>query len=176
MPVDDDDHKRGTNHAGEPVKPARDARGRWLPGHCPNPKGRPRKNPVRYDNQADIRIFADTLVDIKANGRQQRMDRRTALLQKIFESAMKGNVTAQRLLYEEFSKNSQQLAEARLRYDQLALEWIIDNPDLRKHGYELPKAVELEMARLRTMLSYYFPHSYPPYQDDTRGDDDEEGD
>ena len=40
----------------EAEKPTRDADGRWLPGHCPNPAGRPRKKYGLFD-ASDLRYF-----------------------------------------------------------------------------------------------------------------------
>jgi len=98
---DGDDQRKDRGNSDIPT---RDANGRWLPGHCPNRKGRPKKNKtpkVLYD-QADIRIFGNTLVDIFANGQKETMDRRTALINKMFESAMKGRVSMQRF----YTRNS----------------------------------------------------------------------
>ena len=113
MRDDDDDQvdQNGDNRA----KPTRDDRGRWLKGYCPNPTGRPRKK-VRADYyQGDIRHFGNTVIDVAANGRVEMMDRRTALLLKMFETAMKGRVSMQRFLYHEFARNDEQLAGARHR-------------------------------------------------------------
>ena len=46
-----------------------------------------------YARNARIRIFSHTLVEVMANGQKETMDRQTALLNKMFESAMKGGVT-----------------------------------------------------------------------------------
>jgi len=146
-----------------PEKPTRDDEGRWLPGHCPNPKGRPKKekNPSVLQDQSDIRIFGNTLVDIVANGQKETMDRRTALINKMFETAMKRRVSMQRFLYQEFVKNAEQLAAARARYDRLMFDWVIDNPDFRKSDFEIPIEVQVEMASLRALLNFYFPSDYP---------------
>lgn len=158
-----DDHK-GNNprpRGGEEGKPARNARGHWLPGHCPNPKGRPRKKPKVVHDQSDIRIFGSTLVNVQSGGQKESMDRRTALLNKMFESAMKGRVSMQRFLYHEFERNAARLAAARVHYDRLILDWVIDNPDFGKRDFEMPIEVEADMLSLRALLNHYFPHEYP---------------
>ena len=163
MTTDNHDGDDQRQDRGNSDKPTRDANGRWLPGHCPNRKGRPKKKnkpKVLYD-QSDIRIFGNTLVDIVANGQKETMDRRTALINKMFETAMKGRVSMQRFLYQEFEKNAKQLAAARAHYDRLMFDWVIDNPDFRKPDFEVPFEVELEMASLRALLNFYFPNDYP---------------
>ena len=81
MTTDNHDGDDQRQDRGNSDKLTRDANGRWLPGHCPNRKGRPKKKnkpKVLYD-QADIRIFGNTLVDIVANGQKETMDRRTVV-------------------------------------------------------------------------------------------------
>ena len=87
MTTDDHDGDDPLQDRGDGDKPTRDARGRWLPGNCPNPKGRPKKKPKVLPDQSDIRIFGHTMVDVVSNGQREMMDRRTALNNKIFESA-----------------------------------------------------------------------------------------
>ena len=95
------------------------------------------------------------------------MVRRAALLNKMFESAMKGRVSMQRFLYREFERNAERLVAARVRYDQLMLDWFVNNsgPDRR----EIPFEVEVEMESLRTLLNHYFPSDYPLANDDGEG-------
>ena len=162
MTTDDHDGDDRRQDRGHGDKPTRDARGRWLPGYCPNLKGRrkEKKPKVSYD-QADIRIFGNTIVDIMANGQKESMDRRTALINKMVESAMKGKVSMQRFLYKEFERNAERLAAARVRYDRLVMDWIVNNPEFGKPDYDIPFEVETEIASLRLMLNFYFPDQYP---------------
>lgn len=155
---DDDPVKRGETRA----KPTRDTRGRWLKGHCPNPKGRPRKKVQADYDPGDIRHFGNTVIDVAANGQIETMDRRTALLHKMYESAMKGRVSMQRLLYNEFERNDERLAAARLRYQQLMTKWVIENDDFDSlDGENIPFDVQLEIAGLESLLSHYFPGQFP---------------
>ncbi len=155
---DDDDRQPGS---GDADKPTRDASGRWRPGYCPNPKGRPRKKPKTIIHEADIHIFGNTLVDVVSNGQNVSMVRRSALLNKIFESAMKGSVTQQRFLYHEFGSYAKRLAVARVQYDRLLFDWIINNPPPGRPRVEIPLEVEVEMDTLRSLLNHYFPDAYP---------------
>ncbi len=155
---DDDDRQPSSGNAD---KPTRDARGRWRPGHCPNLKGRPRKKPKTIIHESDMQVFSYTLVDVVSNGQKVSMVRRSALLNKIFESAMKGSVTQQRFLYHEFGSYAKRLAVARVQYDRLLFDWIINNPVSGRPRVEIPLEVEVEMDSLRVMLNHYYPDSYP---------------
>ncbi len=160
MATDDHDGNDRRKRRGDTDKPTRDARGRWRQGHCPNPNGRPKKKPKMHRDQADIHTFGNTMVDLVANGQRETMDRRTALLNKIFESAMKGKVSMQRFLYKEFERNDRRLAVARAHYDRLMFDWVIDNPNFGKRGHDMPIEVELEILSLRTLLNHYYPGSF----------------
>ena len=143
-------------------RPARDANGRWLKGHCPNPKGRPRKEVQTGYYQGDIRHFSTTVIDVAANGQIETMDRRSALYYKMFESAMKGKVSMQRFLYAEFERNDVRLAGARLRLEQLMTRWVIENDDFDGlDGENIPYEVQLEILGLQSLLHHYFPDQYP---------------
>jgi hypothetical protein len=160
MMHDDDDKpiKRGDKLA----KQTRDARGRWLKGHCPNPNGRPKKRVDPNYDPGDIRHFGNTVIEITTNGRVEMMDRRTALLHKMFETAMKGRVSMQRFLHGEFERNDVRLARARLQYQQLMTDWVIENPDFDGiDGDNIPFEVQLEILGLQSLLNHYFPSQYP---------------
>jgi len=156
-------------------KPTRDARGRWLPGNCPNPKGRPKKKkPTVLRNQSDIHFFGNTMVDILTNGQKETMSRRTALNNKMFESAMKGKVSQQRFLFKEFERNDDRLATLIAHHEQLVMDWLINNPAPGKPRVEVPLEVELEIIRQKALLNHYFPGAYPP--NDIPADDDDDDD
>ncbi len=141
---------------------ARDANGRWLKGHCPNPRGRPKKRRDPAYDPSNIWYFGNTLIDVRTNGQVDTMDRRAALLLKMYEDAMKGKVSMQRFFYQEFEKNDSRMAAMRNRYQQLATEWFVDNPDYR----EIPYSVELEMMGLESLLRHYFPSLFERSGDD----------
>ena len=177
---DDDDKRRDRGDSDEPT---RDATGRWLPGHCPNPKGRPKKEPKEFRDPSDIRNFGSTMIDVRTNGQEETMDRRTALLHKMYESAMKGRVSMQRFFFREFERSDEGVAEVGIRYDRLRLKWVINNPDFLRPDYNIPFHAWLEIDRLRTLLNHYFPGAFPPDvlsrmygSDDYGGDEGDEGD
>jgi uncharacterized protein DUF5681 len=155
---DDDSLEHGDTRA----KSTRDAGGRWLKGHCPNPRGRPRKKFLSDHDRGDLRLFGKVVIDVAANGRVERMDRRTALLFKMYESAMKGRVSMQRFLYNEFALNDERLAKLRNRYESLMIEWVIKNPNFDGlDGDNIPIEVQLEITSLESVLSHYYPGQYP---------------
>ena len=160
MRNDDDDPIE--HHGDTPAKPTRDARGRWLKGHCPNPHGRPRKTIQADYDPGDIRHFGNTLIDVATNGRIERMTRRAALLHKMYADAMKGKVTMQRVMHAEFERNDKRMAAARLRYEQLMIRWVIENDEFDGlDGDSIPFEVQLEILGLESLLSYYYPGQYP---------------
>ena len=166
---DDDDRQPGP---GDADKPTRDARGRWRPGYCPNTKGRPRKKPKTIIHEADIQIFGNTLIDVVSNGQKVAMVRRSALLSKMFESAMKGRVSQQRFLYKEFERNAERLAAARAHYDRLLFDWHLNTPAPGRPFVEVPLEVEAEMESLRVLLNHYYPWDYPLHGVSVNDDDD----
>jgi hypothetical protein len=155
--------------------PTRDANGRWLKGHCPNPKGRPKKKAQEDCDPSDIMHFGRAMIDVTAGGQNQTMDRRAALLHKIFESAMKGRVSSQRFLYKEFENYDKRLAALRVEYDELIMYWVIENPDFRGHDADnIPLEVQLRIKKLEMLLHQYYPELYrrPAWLEAGRDDDD----
>ena len=142
------------------MDPKRDARGRWRKGHCPNPKGRPRKVKFEGYNPSDIRHFANTQIELMMNGEPVKLDRRAALLNKSFESAMKGRVSQQRYLLQLFEKNDVRLAEMRHRYNTLLHRWVLDNPNFKGFDESLSREQQLELLSLASTLNHYHPGQY----------------
>ena len=174
--MSNDDHSGNDQpqDRGDDDKPTRDARGRWEPGYCPNPKGRPKKKkPKVIRNQSDIHFFGNTMVDILTNGQKETMDRRTALNNKMFESAMKGTFSQQRFLYKEFEKNDARIAATMLQYERLMFDWYVNNPAPGKPRVEMPPEVEVEIIQLRGLLNHYYPGSYPLNGMPANDDDDD---
>ena len=150
-------------------RPSRDANGRWQKGHCPNPKGRPRKQVMEDYNPSDLRDFSTTMIEVISGGQKVKMDRRAALLHKIYESAMKGKVSMLRFLFKEFERNTEQLAIMRIRYDELMTEWVFKDPNYK--GFDnLPFGLQLELISLETLLNHYHPGGYPNKHSLTRRD------
>ncbi len=163
MSNDEFDEREPRLESQEAEKPTRDARGRWAPGYCPNPAGRPRKKYGPFES-SDLQQFGNTLIDVRANGQNETMLRRAALLNKMFESAMKGSVTAQRFLYKEFERSDMRLAEAVVRYDRLIFDQIINNSNRGKpRALDMPLEDEAEIVSLGSALHHYYPNQYPSY-------------
>jgi hypothetical protein len=168
-----DDESDSKKHGDGQTEPTRDARGRWRKGYCPNPKGRPRKKPKAHLDQSDLRWFGRTSIEVRTNDGVKLMDRRAALLHKMFEDAMRGKVSMQRFLYAEFERNAERLAELRHRYDQLINYWYLDKKNFEsRDGEDIPLAVELEIASLEALLNHYFPGQYSTHRATDQDDDD----
>ncbi len=175
--MSNDDHSSSDQpqDRGDDDKSTRDARGRWRSGYCPNPNGRPKKKkPTVLRNQSDIHFFGNTMVDVLTNGQREMMDRRTALYNKSFESAMKGKVSMQRFLYKEFERSDERLATLIAHHEQQVMDWLIANPAPGKPRVEVPLEVELEIIRQKALLNHYVPGAYPPT--DIPADDDDDDD
>ena len=138
----------------------RDARGRWLKGASPNPKGRPPKKIFKDYSPSDVRHFANTQIELTVNGQPEKMDRRAALLSKTFESAMSGKVSQQRFLMNLFEKSDANLAELRNRFDQLLNAWMLDNPEFKAVDESLTSAQRHELFILANVLEHYHPGHY----------------
>lgn len=141
--------------------PTRDEQGRWLPGHCPNPKGRPRRADKVDVDRADISRFMNTEVEIRVGGKLVSMTRQEALLHKMFEGAMKDKVSNQKFFYEVFQQREKDIAELQADYERLIIEWITENPRWQESGVEsIPLPVRLQLVRLETLLGRLYPDSY----------------
>lgn len=138
----------------------RDARGRWRKGHCPNPKGRPRKKKAPNYDPSDFHHFMNTQVELMVNGKPQLMDRKAAVLSKMFESAMKGRVSQQRYLMGLFEKNEAVLPELRQQYDALVYDWIIDNPNSKSLDESLTGYQRYVLTAMAATLNHYYPGQF----------------
>ena len=157
-----DDHNTPTNDPSGTEQPrkTRDARGRWLKGHCPNRKGRPRKKRFKDYNPSDLRHFMNTQIEVATADGPQLMDRRTAVLNKLFEGAMKGKATPLRMLMGMIKENDQQLAELRVHYENLVRTLILDNPDFKSIDVSLTARQRLELLQMATTLNHYHPGQF----------------
>lgn len=95
----------------------RDARGRWIKGVSGNPKGRPEK----YSNVdfGDFLRFKNTVLEIDTPLGRKVLTREAAVQERLYASAMKGNVHAQIFLMRQFEKFKENEAEVQERYDRL---------------------------------------------------------
>ncbi len=125
--------------------PGRDASGRWLPGTCGNPLGRPKKR--RFD-RADLYVFGQTQAKVGINGTEIMMTRREAMLLKLYEAAIKGDTRASIYLHKCYAKLDEQRARCELRLEELMQKWVFDRPP----GQPMPLEVEGELMELQTIL------------------------
>jgi len=113
----------------------RDAKGRWAKGTSGNPNGRPR-NVFDYD-MADVYNFSQFPMEITVAGDKQLMTRHEVVLMKLFETAMKGRITAQKFLIEKFEEANFSRGSVDLWLEQWA-----DRMD------EDPESVPLEVVHM----------------------------
>jgi len=76
----------------EKGKKIRDARGRWPKGVSGNAKGRPEK--VARVDHGDLQTFKNTLIEVNTPDGPVMMTREAAILHRLYQAAMKGNVHA----------------------------------------------------------------------------------
>ncbi len=100
----------------------RDAKGRWTKDTSGNLHGRPRNVPDL--DMAEVYNFSQFPTEIVIGGEKQLMTRQEVVLLKLFESAMKGRITAQKYLIEKFEQ-----AQMSREYVQLWLEKWADRID-----------------------------------------------
>ena len=103
----------------------RDARGRWAKGMTGNPNGRP-LNVFDYD-MADMYNFSQFPMEITVAGKKQLMTRQEVVVMKLFETAMKGRITAQKYLIEKFEEANLSIANVEVWLEKWA-ERIDDDP------------------------------------------------
>lgn len=128
---------------------SRDKRGRWKKGFCPNPNGRPRKEPEISDS--DVGWFKQRVVEVMINGEKRQLTRHELLLHSMFEQAIKGkSVNLARKLFDRFEDVDMTWAQARdtLREDREAFL-----KDYHESGKFDDKRAR-ELIELEAMLSY----------------------
>ena len=104
----------------------RDANGRWAKNTTGNPNGRPRKVPDL--DMADFYNFSQYPTEIMIGGEKQLMTRHEIVWLKLFESAAKGRITAQKYLLEKFEEAEMSKGYVRLSLEKWA-ERMIEDPD-----------------------------------------------
>ncbi len=126
----------------------RDAKGRWAKGTTGNRSGRPPKE--RDYDMADVYNFSQFPTEITVAGEKQLMTRHEVVLLKLFETAMKGRITAQKYLIEKF-----EAANLSKEYVEVWLEKWAERID------EDPESVPLEVVHMmrRALVIYDRPRS-----------------
>ena len=128
----------------------RDANGRWTKGMTGNPNGRP-LNVFDYD-MADVYNFSQFPMEITVAGEKQLMSRHEVVLMKLFESAMKGRITAQKYLIEKFEEANFSREFVELSHEKWA-ERLDDDPDsVPLEALHFMRRVQESRGRPRTRL------------------------
>ncbi len=103
----------------------RDAKGCWKKGTSGNLHGRPRNVPDL--DMADVHNFSQFPTEISIGGEKQLMTRHEIVWFKMFESALKGRITAQKYLIEKFEQDEMSGGYIRLSLERW-VERIADDP------------------------------------------------
>ena len=127
----------------------RDKHGRWKKGYCPNPKGRPRKEPDISD--ADVGWFKQRMVEATINGEKRWLTRHELLLHSMYEQAIKGkSVNIARKLFDRFEDVDMTWAKAR--------DWLRENRETFLNAYyehgQIDEKLANEILELQEMISY----------------------
>ena len=103
----------------------RDKKGRWV-NVSGNPCGRPKNIPDL--DMADILNFSMKTINIKIGGEEQVVTHHEALVHALFQTAMKGRITAQRYLLEKFEQAALTYEFIWTRYDEY-VDALATDPD-----------------------------------------------
>lgn len=122
----------------------RDEKGRWV-NRSGNPNGRPCKIPD-YD-MADFVNFGEKTIKLIINGEETVLTQHEAVLQAMFQSAMKGRITAQRYLLEHMAEAILSVAFVQARYAEYS-EALATNPNL------IPDHIKKGMDRVMRMVEH----------------------
>lgn len=127
----------------------RDGRGRWRKGFCPNPKGRPRKQPDISDS--DVGWFKQQVVEVTINGEKRRLTRHEVLLHAMYEQAIKGkNMAVARKLFDRFEEVDMTWAQAGADLKQMRERFLEGYYERGKFDEKEAK----EILELTEMLTY----------------------
>ena len=99
----------------------------------------------------------NTQIEVTTADGTHTMDRKTALLNKLFEGAMKGKATPMRMLLADIKVSDRQLAELRRNYERLEAELIHDNPDVKDIDESLTCQQRIELLGMASALNHYYP-------------------
>jgi Family of unknown function (DUF5681) len=91
MTADNSDNSNKVGYCKPPVH------SRWKPGHCPNPPGRPKG---ALNLKTEIKLMLEAPIVVNDNGKLRKMTTLRALLLRLREMALKGNVRGMALLLE----------------------------------------------------------------------------
>jgi hypothetical protein len=144
---------------------SRDRQGRWVKGVSGNRKGRPPKL-ARLDH-GDLQTFKNTAMEVNTPDGLVLMTREAAVLHRLYQAAMKGNVHAQIFLSRRFEKHAESKAavaaelhriiskikegkRAPTDYEMALIEAALMHLGARPWPEEEPPKVRLSRTRRRT--------------------------
>lgn len=134
----------------------RDNKGRWV-NVSGNPSGRPRKVPDL--DMADILNFSMKTINIKIGGEEQIVTHHEALVHALYQSAMKGRISAQRYLLEKFEAANLSYEFVWMRYAEYA-EALANDPDsVPKDVKRLMRMIEASSGRPRSKIRLTSPRT-----------------
>lgn len=114
-----------------PKQPTRDARGRFLPGHSGNPRGRPRKNLDLIGMDSSGYVFGSIIRKLNMNGKTVEMTHSEALMHKLFQLAMNGDTRALIHLQKLIGESNEIVAGAPMGMLEWLDRWDVE-PDYKK--------------------------------------------
>ena len=104
------------NGFGEDDGP-RDRTGRFAPGHCPNPTGRPRK---ARTVSATIAHALNEAIPVTENGRRRRISKLQAAAKQVANKGAAGDLRATKMAFDLAEKAEQQQAATQSSNDRLS--------------------------------------------------------
>ena len=126
----------------------RDEKGRWIGSG--NLNGRPKKVPD-YD-MSDFYNFSQSTMEIGVGGKNQTVTRQEALILKSFETAMKGNRSAQKYLMDKFEEAELSRGFVQLRVDQMVERYYDDPSSISEEDFRLMETAMASLKRHRSTL------------------------
>jgi hypothetical protein len=127
------------------VPNTRDAHGRYLKGTTGNPKGRPTK--LSKVDFGDFLRFKNSILEIDTAAGKKILTREAAIQERLYASAMKGNVQAQIFLSRKFEQYKENEAEIEARFHGL-------RESIKRRGTPATEA-EMEMISLGAVVLGY---------------------
>ncbi len=128
----------------------RDAKGRWTKDTSGNTNGRPPNVPDL--DMADAHNFSQFPTEIVIGGEKQLMTRQEIVLLKLFESSMKGSITAQKYLIEKFEQDEISRGYVRLSLERWAERMAEDPSSESMEVMHLMRAAQDSLRPRRSMI------------------------
>ncbi len=128
----------------------RDAKGRWTKGTSGNLNGAPQKIPDL--DMADLLNFSMKTIKIKIGGEEQLVTHHEALVHALYQTAMKGRISAQRYLLEKFEAANLSYEYIWMRYEEYAEALATDPDSVPKDIKRLMRMIEASADRPRSKI------------------------